>query len=141
MSSLITNLLGVHGASCNWIVFVEAEKVAEVAKIQFTQKVSVVKEFSMHCDNRMMTGKRMTIHYLFRSFSFPSCGCWNIVPPLFLKVMEKEKQKEMSRIEDETSLARITGRADADYYTAQKESAANTVRTNILVTNSKKTLD
>ena len=46
--------------------------------------------------------------------------------------MEKEKLKEMSRIEDETSLARIKAKADADYYTAQKESEANTVERSLL---------
>ncbi|XP_003383395.1 PREDICTED: erlin-1-like [Amphimedon queenslandica] len=60
---------------------IEANKVAEVAKIQFEQKV-----------------------------------------------MEREKQKEMSRIDDETKSARIIAQADANYYTAQKESDANNLK-------------
>ena len=43
------------------------------------------------------------------------------------KVMEKEKQKEMSLIEDMTKLARLKAQADADFYTAQKLSDANKV--------------
>ena len=43
------------------------------------------------------------------------------------KVMEKQKMKEMSRIEDESKLARLKAQADADFYTAQKESEANNV--------------
>ena len=43
------------------------------------------------------------------------------------KVMEKEKQKEMSQIEDLTSLARLRASADADFYTAQKLAEANQV--------------
>ena len=45
------------------------------------------------------------------------------------KVMEKEKQKEMSQIEDLTKLARLKAQADADFYTAQKMSDANKVLT------------
>ena len=45
------------------------------------------------------------------------------------KVMEKEKQKEMSRIEDEAKLARLKAQADADFYTAQKLSDGNKVNT------------
>ena len=45
------------------------------------------------------------------------------------KVMEKDKQKEMSRIEDLTKLARLKAQADADFYTAQKMSDANKVLT------------
>ena len=65
-----------------YIIFLttEANKVAEVAKIQFDQKV-----------------------------------------------MEKEKQKEMSRIDDEAHLARLKSQADALYYSAQKEAESNTV--------------
>ena len=48
--------------------------------------------------------------------------------------MEREKQKEMSRIDDETKLARLKAQADANYYTAQKESDANNVR-NVIKTN------
>ena len=62
-------------------ILLEANKVAEVAKIQFEQKV-----------------------------------------------MEKEKQKEMSRIDDETKIARLKAQADANYYTAQKEADSNNVR-------------
>ncbi len=43
------------------------------------------------------------------------------------KVMEKEKQKEMSRIEDETNLAQKKAGADASFYTTQKESESNKV--------------
>lgn len=43
------------------------------------------------------------------------------------KVMEKEKQKEMSRIDDEAHLARLKSQADALFYSAQKESESNTV--------------
>ena len=67
--------------SVKFFCFLEAEKVAEVAKIQFEQKV-----------------------------------------------MEKEKQKEMSRIEDETKLAQQRAVADAEFYTAQKQSESNKVR-------------
>ena len=41
------------------------------------------------------------------------------------KVMEKDKQMEMSRIEDLTKLARLKAQADDDYYTAQKMSDAS----------------
>ena len=61
--------------------FKEAEKVAEVALIQFEQKV-----------------------------------------------MEKQKQKEMSRIGDETQLAQQRALADAEYYTSQKQSESNKVQ-------------
>ena len=61
--------------------FTEAEKVAEVALIQFEQKV-----------------------------------------------MEKQKQKEMSRIGDETQLAQQRALADAEYYTSQKQSESNKVQ-------------
>ena len=63
--------------------YIEAEKVAAVARIQFEQKV-----------------------------------------------MEKEKQKEMSRIDDEAYLARLKAQADATFYTAEKEAEANRVRDN-----------
>ena len=62
-------------------VFIEAEKVAEVALIQFEQKV-----------------------------------------------MEKQKQKEMSRIGDETQLAKQRASADAEFYTSQKQSESNKVQ-------------
>ena len=47
------------------------------------------------------------------------------------KVMEKDKQMEMSRIEDLTKLARLKAQADADYYTAQKMSDANKVLSSV----------
>ena len=48
------------------------------------------------------------------------------------KVMEKESQKKMSKIEDETYLARMKARADADFYTAEREASANKVSTAML---------
>ncbi|XP_053548131.1 erlin-1 [Bombina bombina] len=41
------------------------------------------------------------------------------------KVMEKETEKRISEIEDSAYLARERGRADAEYYTAQKIAEAN----------------
>ena len=41
--------------------------------------------------------------------------------------MEKEKQKEISEIQDQTNLARLRASADADFYTAQKMAEANQV--------------
>ncbi|XP_020902817.1 erlin-2-B [Exaiptasia diaphana] len=43
------------------------------------------------------------------------------------KIMEKESLKKMSLIEDDTHLARMKARADADLYIAQKEAEANRV--------------
>lgn len=65
---------------CIILLTTEANKVAEVAKIQYDQKV-----------------------------------------------MEKEKQKEMSRIDDEAYLARLKSQADALFYSAQKEADSNAV--------------
>ena len=45
------------------------------------------------------------------------------------KVMEKQKQKEMSQIEDEAKSARLKTQADSDFYTAQKLADGNKVRT------------
>jgi regulator of protease activity HflC (stomatin/prohibitin superfamily) len=42
-------------------------------------------------------------------------------------IMEKESQKRMSELEDQTHLARMKARADADYYTAQKMSESNSM--------------
>jgi len=41
------------------------------------------------------------------------------------QIMEKESQKKMSELEDQTHLARMKARADADHYTAQKQTEAN----------------
>ena len=41
--------------------------------------------------------------------------------------MEKEKQKQMSQIENEAHLARITSQADADYYLMEKQAESNKV--------------
>lgn len=41
--------------------------------------------------------------------------------------MEKEKLKEMSRIDDGAYLARLKAQADATFYTAEKETEANRV--------------
>lgn len=62
------------------VIFLEAQKQAEVSKIHFEQHI-----------------------------------------------MEKESQKKMSELEDQTHLARMKARADADYYTAQKMSESNAV--------------
>ena len=43
------------------------------------------------------------------------------------KIMEKEKQKQMSQIENEAHLARITSQADADYYLMEKQAESNKV--------------
>ncbi len=45
--------------------------------------------------------------------------------------MEKEKQKRMSEIDDEASLARIKARADAEFYKTERETDANKVATHI----------
>lgn len=42
-------------------------------------------------------------------------------------VMEKESQKRISELEDQTHLARMKARADADFYTAHKQSESNKV--------------
>jgi regulator of protease activity HflC (stomatin/prohibitin superfamily) len=42
-------------------------------------------------------------------------------------IMEKESQKRMSELEDQTHLARMKARADADYYTGQKLSESNSM--------------
>ncbi|XP_078579220.1 erlin-2-B-like isoform X1 [Branchiostoma floridae x Branchiostoma japonicum] len=44
------------------------------------------------------------------------------------KVMEKESQKKMSEIEDLTEVAKQRARADAEYYTAQKQAESNQVK-------------
>jgi len=41
------------------------------------------------------------------------------------KIMEKESMQKMSKIEDETHLARKRAHADAEYYTIQKEAESN----------------
>jgi hypothetical protein len=42
-------------------------------------------------------------------------------------VQEKESQKRVSELEDQTHLARMKARADADFYSAQKQSESNRV--------------
>ena len=79
MISLNRVLLSNTRIDCT-IILIEAEKVAEVAQIQFNQKV-----------------------------------------------MEKEKEKEMSRIEDETKVAQQIAEADSAFYTSQKQSESNKV--------------
>ncbi len=49
------------------------------------------------------------------------------------KIMEKEKQKRMSEIEDEASLARGKAQADAEYYLTEKQTEANRVRASVEV--------
>ena len=44
------------------------------------------------------------------------------------KVMEKESQKKMSQIEDEAYIAQMKAKADAAFYTAEREASANKVR-------------
>ena len=46
--------------------------------------------------------------------------------------MEKEKQRRMSEIEDEASLARGKAQADAEYYLTEKQTEANRVRAIVL---------
>ncbi|CAH1795154.1 unnamed protein product [Owenia fusiformis] len=41
------------------------------------------------------------------------------------KIMEKESQKKISEIEDSTSLAKIKSKADADFYSVQKQAESN----------------
>ena len=43
------------------------------------------------------------------------------------KIMEKEKQKKMSEIEDQSSLARVRAKADAEFYNAEKQAESNKV--------------
>ncbi len=43
-------------------------------------------------------------------------------------IMQKEKQKQMSHLEDEAHLAKIKSQADADFYLIQKQSESNKVR-------------
>lgn len=47
-------------------------------------------------------------------------------------VMEKESQKRVSELEDQTHLARMKARADADFYSAQKLTESNKVNLRIL---------
>lgn len=42
-------------------------------------------------------------------------------------IMQKEKQKQMSQLENEAHLAKVKAQADADYYLAQKQSESNKV--------------
>ncbi|XP_064388698.1 erlin-2-like [Halichondria panicea] len=44
------------------------------------------------------------------------------------KIMEKEKQRRMSEIEDEASLARGKAQADAEYYLTEKQTEANRLK-------------
>ncbi|XP_048578471.1 erlin-2-B [Nematostella vectensis] len=44
------------------------------------------------------------------------------------KIMEKESMKKMSVIDDETHLARMKARADADFYIAQKTAESNKIK-------------
>ena len=43
-------------------------------------------------------------------------------------IMQKEKQKQMSQLENEAHLATIKSQADADYYLTQKQAESNKVR-------------
>lgn len=43
-------------------------------------------------------------------------------------IMQKEKQKQMSQLENEAHLAKIKSQADADYYLMQKQAESNKVR-------------
>ena len=43
------------------------------------------------------------------------------------KIMEKKKQSQISTIENESHLARVTSQADADFYLMQKQAEANQV--------------
>ena len=42
-------------------------------------------------------------------------------------IMQKEKQKQMSQLENEAHLAKIKSQADADYYLTQKQAESNKV--------------
>ena len=42
-------------------------------------------------------------------------------------IMQKEKQKQMSQLENEAHLAKIKSQADADYYLVQNQSESNKV--------------
>ena len=42
-------------------------------------------------------------------------------------IMQKEKQKQMSQLENEAHLAKIKSQADAEYYLVQKQSESNKV--------------
>jgi regulator of protease activity HflC (stomatin/prohibitin superfamily) len=44
------------------------------------------------------------------------------------KVMEKESQKKMSQIEDEAYIAQMKAKADAAFYTAEREASANKLK-------------
>ncbi|XP_072164630.1 erlin-2-B-like [Diadema setosum] len=44
------------------------------------------------------------------------------------KIMEKESEQRISQIEDDTHLAKMRARADAELYTAQQEARANEVK-------------
>lgn len=43
------------------------------------------------------------------------------------RIMEKEKLKEMSRIDDEAQKAKVEAQAMGEYFRAEKEAAANKV--------------
>ena len=43
------------------------------------------------------------------------------------KIMEKEKLKEMSRIENESHLAKVKAQADAEFYLMERQAEANKV--------------
>ncbi len=43
------------------------------------------------------------------------------------RIMEKEKMKEMSRIEDESHIAKVEAGAKGEYFRAEREAAANKV--------------
>ncbi len=53
------------------------------------------------------------------------------------KIMEKEKRKRMSEIDDEASLASTKAQADAEFYKTEKETDANRVRESVLLCNHK----
>jgi len=42
-------------------------------------------------------------------------------------ILERESQKRMSELDDQSHLARMHARADADHYSAQRQAAANEV--------------
>ena len=48
------------------------------------------------------------------------------------KIMEKEKQKKMSEIDDSANLARMTAQADADFYKIQRQAEANKVGSKVI---------
>ena len=47
------------------------------------------------------------------------------------KIMQKEKMKQMSEIEDTAHLARVKAQADAEYYQAERQAESNKVSVSV----------